>query len=142
MSEEFKDRKLKYIDLPKQFERKANEIRVTSKQHLRSCEKLADHLAKLKPKNPKEFEQNEWLKDFVIKSADLNEKTIELLEYLKTELQEVAKDASALMDGAKIHDQLRDQSDVILMAWDIRDKAIKDLYEIRKLSFRENTATA
>lgn len=140
--DEFKDRKLKYVELPSQFERKANDIRVTSKQHLRACEKLADTLAKQKPKNPKEFEQNEWLKDFVIKSADLNEKTIELLEYLKKELQEVANDASALMEGAKLHDQLHDQSEVIQMAWDIRDKAIKDLYDIRKLSFRENTATA
>jgi hypothetical protein len=140
--EEFKDRRLKYVELPNVFKQKASEIDITHKQHLRACEKLAAHLAKQKPSNPKEFEQNEWLKDFVIKSADLNEKTIALLDFLRQTIQEISNDSKELMQDGQILDRLRDQSDALTMAWGNRDKAINDLYESRKGQFRKDQAAA
>jgi hypothetical protein len=139
---DFKDRRLKYVELPKAFHAKASEINVTSKQHLRACEKLASHLSRQKPGNPKEFEQNEWLRDFVIKSADLNDKTVALLDYLKVTIQEIADDAQNLMPGAQILDRLKDQEEAVLLAWGIRDKAINDLYESRKNKLRQDQAAA
>lgn len=139
---EFKDRRLKYVELPGVFRMKSSDINVTSKQHLRACEKLATHLARQKTNNPKEFEQNEWLKDFVLKSADLNEKTIQLLDFMRDMIQEISNDSKELMEDATILDRLRDQEEAIVMAVELRDKAINDLYELRKNQFRQDKAVA
>jgi hypothetical protein len=141
MTEE-KDRRLKYVELPGVFQQQASEINITHKQHLRACIKLATHLAKQKPSNPKEFEQNEWLKDFVMKSADLNEKTTNLLDFVRKIVQEISDDSKALIEDAKILDRLNDQESAILTAWANRDKAINDLYELRKGQFRKDQAAA
>lgn len=142
MQDEFKDRRLKYVDLPIAFQHQASDIRITAKQHLRACETLANHLAKKKPSNPKDFEQTEWLKDFVIKTADMNEKIIALLDYMRNTVQEIADDSKELSEDALILDRLRDQSDALGLAWEIRDKAINELYASRKNQLRENKATA
>lgn len=142
MDDEFKDRRLKYVDLPNVFHARASEISITSKQHLRVCEKMANHLSKQRPSNPKDFERNEWLKDFVIKSAELNERTIQLLDFLREQIADIAIDAKVLMDGGKTLDVIRDQDDAIRTAWYLRDEAIKAIYELKQQSFRENQATA
>lgn len=130
--DDFKDRRLKYVDLPRVFHVKANEITIVSKQQLKTCEKLAIHLSKQKPKTPKDFEQNEWLKDFVMKTAKLNEETISLLEYLQATIQEISDDAQALKEGASALDVIRDQQDTIKCIQQVRDNAVQAVYELRK----------
>jgi hypothetical protein len=139
-SDEFKDRRLKYVQLPQVFHMRASDINITSKQHLRACEKLAIWVSKQKPKNVEDFERVEWLRDFVTKTADLNDKTITLLDYLKTTIQEIADDARALMDGGVVLDRLRDQEDTITMLQRVRDEAIQSVYELRKTHIRESKA--
>lgn len=129
---EFKDRRLKYIELPRIFQAKASEIDITSKQHLRICEKLAKQLASKKPKTAEEFEQVERWKDFVLKSSELNEKTIALIDTIHGMLTEIAEDATPLSENAKDYDRLRDQSETIQMLTNQRDKLINDLYANRK----------
>lgn len=140
MQNEFKDTRLKYVDAPKVFTQKANDISITSKQHLRTCEKLAKYLSNKKSKNPKEFEQDEYLKDFVVKSASLNEKTIVLIEYMAEFLTQIAKDATVLIEGAKIMDIVRDQSEAIVLITETREKLVKEVYKTRKDDIRRNKA--
>lgn len=142
MQDEFKDRRLKYVDLPRVFEQRASEVRISAKQHLRACERLAGHLSRQKPKDAQEFERVEWMKDFVMKTAELNERTIKLLENLRAELQAVADDAKALIEGGQLLDRLRDQSDVIKLMQAARDAATLKLYEQKRDEFRANQATA
>lgn len=111
----------KYLSLPHIFEQKAAEIDLTCKQHLRICERLAAHLARQKPTLPKDFEQTEYLKDFVLKSAQLNEKTIQLLDYLKNTVQEITNDAKAFTEGARLNAIIRDQGERIIQ------QAIKEI---------------
>lgn len=139
MQNEFKDNLLKYVEFPKRFHHMANEILITHKQHLRACEKLAKYLGTVKPKGAKEFEQNEWLKDFVIKTAQNNESTIVLLEYVQALLSEVNQDALMLIDGANVQNQLRDQSDAILMLRNSREELVKMLYKQKKYELGGNT---
>lgn len=142
MSDEFKDRRIKYVDLPRVFEQRASEIRIAARMQLRACERLAGHLSRQKPNNPTEFDRNEWLKDFVMKTADMNDKTLALMEYLKTEIQQVSDDAKALMEGGVIQDRLRDQSDSITALQNFRDQTVINIYEHRKAQLRQDKATA
>lgn len=130
IEDEWIDRRLKYIELPHVFYNQANEVNLKAKQHLRACERLAKHLAGKKSTSPKEFEQDEWLKDFVVKTADLNEAMLTLLDYTHSRLTEIAQDALSLLEGGKLQDLIRDQSDAIVMLQNQRDKLIKDLYDI------------
>lgn len=94
----------KYLDLPKKFMGMCIDINVALKQQ----ERVLVHIAK-----SREVRDNEKLSDFVIKSAELNQKTEELLVYLKDFLQEVAGDAEAVMDGARLRNKLQDSSETI-----------------------------
>lgn len=125
MAEPDESRLWKYLELPQTFQRVAGEIDITSKQHLRICEKVAKHLARQRPKTPNEFEQVEYLKEFVVKSADLNEKTIQLLGFLKETIQEITNDAKALSDGANLNRIMRDQGERI-------GQLIEERYELNK----------
>src|SRR5690606_4466967 len=91
----------KYLELPKEFQRRAGEIDLTAKQHARVIERLAKHLARQKPKTPEEFERVEYLKDFAIKSATMNDQVIDLLAYLRDRLNEIYNDYEAFRDGAR-----------------------------------------
>lgn len=122
---EDKDKRLKYVEMPKVFYRSAQDIRISSRQHLVTCQKLAKHLASKKPANAKEFEQTEWLKEFVVKSADLNEKVLAFLESTHTLLTEVSEDAKTLVDGAKIRDLVDMQSSEITRLMGIRDSLVE-----------------
>jgi len=117
-----KDRRLKYIDVCHAFNARASEIDLFCKQSQRVCELLANRLASKKPKTPTEFENNEYWKEFILKSSSNNQSTIELLAYIKDFLQEVINDSSALMDGAKLRDQAQLQSDTIEVMITERDK--------------------
>lgn len=132
MPEPDESRIWKYLELPQVFQMKAGEIDITSKQHLRICEKLAKHLSRQKAKNPKEFEQTEYLKDFVVKSAELNEKTVELLGYMKTTIEEIYKDMQAHRDGANLNRIVKDQGEKIEKVMAERDELSQKYYELRR----------
>jgi len=117
-----KDRRLKYIDVCHAFESRASEIDLFCKQSQRVCELLASRMAAKKPKTPAEFENNEYWKDFIMKTAKNNESTLQLLAYMKEFLQGVIDDSSALMEGALINDRLQLQSDTIEAMITERDK--------------------
>lgn len=137
--EEFKDRRLKYVELPRVFEHAANEIDISAKIQIRTCEALAKQIKNSKPKNATEFEKIESLKNFVIKSSELSEKMIDLLAYLKNVLQEIAEDAKGLAANAREFDRLRDQSETIQMLIQQRETIVKAFYDNRKGNITGNT---
>lgn len=132
----------KYLELPHEFQRRAGEIDITSKQHLRIIERLAKHLAKQKPKTPEDFERVEYLKDFCVKGAQLNEQTVGLLGYLRDRLNELYADYRAFSDGAKLNSIIRDQSEKIRALMKERDNAQKELNELKRDIRRTDKATA
>lgn len=140
MSDE--SRMWKYLELPQEFARRATEIDITSKAHIRIVESLAKHLAKQRPKEPKEFERVEYLKDFAIKSAQLNEQTVGLLGYLRDRLNEMYADYKAFADGANLNRIIRDQGEKIEMVTKERDDLQKELNELKQRIRREDKATA
>jgi hypothetical protein len=127
-----KDFKLKYVEMPQVFYGKATDVRITCKQHIKACERLAKHIAKKQSKNQREFEQDEWMKDFILKTAQLNEQTLKLLDYIHSILKDVASDADALTKGSEIRDQIRDQSDTITTLTNTREMLIGQINDIRR----------
>lgn len=127
-----KDSRLKYMEMPREFHHRANEIYIAAKQSLRTCEIAAKALAKEKPKTPADFERVEAMKEFLLTTAKSNEKVLDLLKYLNGFLQDIATDAKVLIDGAIIRDRLRDQSSTIEILMQQRDNAVKDIYDLRK----------
>lgn len=132
----------KYLELPQVFQQKAGEINVTCKQHLRICERLAAHVAKQRPKTPKDFEWVEYLKDFVLKSVELSEKTIQMIDYIRTTVQAVCDDATALKEGARLNAVIRDQGEKIETLIKERDEFLHKYYGIRKNRLTEDKTTA
>lgn len=127
-----KDSRLKYVEMPREFHHKANEIHIACKQMLRSGEEIAKKLAREKVTTGPEFERNEALKDFVLKSAQSTEKMIDLLTYMTGFLNDIAADAKVLIDGAILRDKLKDQSLKIESLMDHRDTLVKNLYDRRE----------
>jgi len=117
-----KDSRQKYLDISHAFNCRATEIDLFCKQSQRVCELLANRLASKKPKTPAEFENNEYWKEFILKTSSNNQKTIELLSIMKDFLQDVIDDSSALMEGASIRDVIKFQSDTIEVMIAERDK--------------------
>lgn len=134
MENEFPDARIKYVEMPRQFEGRANEIALTCKMHLRTCESLAKRLATEKPKNKQEFEKIEYYKDFVIRTSQLNDQVLGLLDYTHKLLSEIAAD-TALIDEAKQKDTLRLQSETIVWYMDLNDKLMNELHD----QLRKNT---
>lgn len=135
MSDEAKDSRLKFIELPRQFRGRANEVNLNCKQHLRVCEQLAVRLAREKPKTQQEFEKNEYLKDFVIKSSQLNENILNLLDYVQGVLNEIAGDSEAVAT-ALTKDTIRLQAETVEILINQREELVKNLYEEKRKSFR------
>lgn len=127
-----KDSRLKYVEMPREFYHRANEINIACRQMLRSGEQIAKQLSRAKVKDGPEFERNEALKDFVLKSAQSTEKMIDLLTYMTGFLNDIATDAKVLIDGAILRDKLKDQSLKIESLMDHRDTLVKYLYDSRK----------
>jgi hypothetical protein len=125
------DSRTKYYEMPTQFKGRANDISLTCKQHLRTCEALAKKLAAEKPKTPQEFEKIEYYKNFVIKTSQLNEQVLGLLEYTHGLLSAISVD-STLLEEAKIKDTLRIQSETLGLLYEQNDKLVKELYDIRR----------
>lgn len=130
---EFKDARLKYVEMPKEFHNRANDINLTCKQQFRVCQQLAVRLAKERPKTPQEFEKNEYLKDFVIKTSQLNEQVLGLLSYTQDLLNAIAADSS-VVELALQNDTLRLQSETIEILTQQREDLIQQVYDQK---FRE-----
>jgi hypothetical protein len=122
---------LKYIEIKRSFETLASETRIRTKQSQATLERLAKHLARQKPKDGPEFERVEFLKDFVVKTADANESVLKLLGMIHKGLTDIYEDVEALCNVAFLQDRVKDQSEVILMLMAHRDELIKQLYEKR-----------
>ena len=123
---------LKYLEIANQFKHLADETRVRTKLSQATLEKVAKHLARQSPKDGPEFERVEFLKDFVVKTADANESVLKLIEMAHNGFTEIYQDIEALVNVAFLQDRLKDQSDTILVLTAQRDEAIKALYENRK----------
>lgn len=113
MLDEYKDKRLKYVELPTAFRAKASKIDVDCKISMRRCEELAKIIARERPKTPAEFERHQATEAFINATATANEDTLGLLRYLHGFLTEVMADAKHLIEGAILRDKLRDQSDTI-----------------------------
>src|SRR6185369_13159574 len=111
----YKDKMLKYLELPTVFRTRANDIDIDSKVALRKCHELAKNLSRARPKTPEEFERVEVLKALIVEMADLSEAMVAFLRYMDGFLQDVMLDAKALCDGADLRNKLLDQSDTILI---------------------------
>lgn len=128
---EFPDARLKYMAMPEQFKGRANEISVTCKQHLRTCGALAKRLAAENPKTQAEFEKIEYYKDFVIKTSQLNDQVLGLLDYTSDLLNEIAGDSMLILD-AITKDRLRLQSENIVLLMQRNEQLVNDLHELKR----------
>jgi len=134
---ESKDHQMKYLEIASVFQNKASEVVLWQRQSGRTCEAVAKRLASERPKTPQEFERAENLKDFVIKTATANEKTIDLLEYIKNLLQDIAKDEEVITRSREMN-QLRDQSDTIEVLTAQRDDYFNQIKDEVSRRIKEN----
>lgn len=129
------DNRLKYLDINKAFGNRTAQIKLDLKVSNKTCEMLAVHLSKQKPKEAKEFERVEMLKDYVLKTSKLNDDVIALMDYVHGLLTDIGNDSSVLIEGAIIRDRLQLQSDTIESLKQDREDYIKKIYDIRKDTF-------
>lgn len=132
----------KYLELPQEFQRRAGEIDLTAKQHARIIERLAKHLARQRPKAPEEFERVEYLKEFAVKSAVLNDQVINLLAYLRDRINEMYADYEAFRDGARLSRVIRDQGERLDQITNERDELENELNELKRKLRGAHPATA
>jgi hypothetical protein len=102
----------KYLDLPNVWRNHVIETRIALAQQARVLNNMA---------NASQVKENEKLSDFVLKSAIMNNAIEQLLLTITDFLNEVAKDAEAVRDGAKLRDVIRDQSETITQLMTQRD---------------------
>lgn len=129
------DNRLKYLDINKAFGNRTAQIKLDLKVSNKTCEMLAVHLSKQKPKEAKEFERVEMLKDYVLKTSKLNDDVLALMDYVHGLLTDIGNDSSVLIEGAIIRDRLQLQSDTIESLKQDREDYIKKIYDIRKDTF-------
>lgn len=125
---EFPDARLRYLEMPMQFRGRANDIALTAKQHLRTCEALAKRLASERPKTKQEFDKVEYYKDFVIKTSELNDQVLGLLDYVRDLLNAIAAD-SLLLEEARMKDTIRMQSETLEYLYQQNDDLVKSLHD-------------
>lgn len=131
-----KDSRLKYLEISETFNNRASEIDLFCKQSQRICELLANRLATKKVKTQAEFENNEYWKEFVMKTALNNERTIELMLWMKGLLTDILEDSQVLIDGAILRDKLKFQSDTILVMMETQNKLTSDLLSSYKANIK------
>jgi mevalonate kinase len=116
----------KYIELPKEFMNHVIDLRVALVKQSRSITSMAKH---------KLIKENDKLREFVIATAETNEKTEELLFWMKELLQDICDDANIVIKGAEIRNQLKDQSDTIVQLMNHRNQLLEEVeqHEIRRI---------
>lgn len=126
------DRLLKYTQLPQMFYALSSDIEIKTRQSDRACGKLAKFLASNKPKTPLEFERNEYLKEFVIKTSETNESVLRLLDAFKTIIVDVCEDYNDLSQSALRSQTITIQAQTIELLIQQREQAITMLYECQR----------
>lgn len=96
----------KYIRLNKDFPNKAGKLR----QVIETQRRLT--LALMKTKQP------DKVKELLVSVAEGYDVALDLMEYMKLVLQGVADDSETLMEGSKIRNSHKMQSEEILMLWE------------------------
>jgi hypothetical protein len=91
----------KYYELNKAFPNKAGKLM----QVITTQKRLIEGLASSK--------QTDDVKALLISVAEGYDVTVDLLDYMKNVLQGVANDAEALMEGSKLRNIVKDQSELI-----------------------------
>lgn len=140
MQEPDKDSRLKYVDMGKTFANHAGAIARQTKISQATCERLASHLSKQKPRTPEEFERVEYLKNFVLETSTLNEMTITLIDYIHGLLSDIATDSEVLIEGAILRDKLHYQSETLELMIQDRDKHVQHIYDKKIEELRQNKA--
>lgn len=125
--------------MPGKFRNRANDIDIRAKVSQRTCEALAKLLAKKRYKTPEDLEQSEYLKKLIVDTAAQNEAILALMSDTHDFLSEVAEDARVLCDGAHLLDQLKDQSDTMLIHIE-ESKAIMRIQREREQAFKAKIA--
>src|SRR5690349_8280175 len=113
MEQDQRDKRLKYLDINQVFHNKTTDIRLRCKQSNRACEEFAKTLAKARPKDAEGFEKVERMKEYVLKTSQLNDEILGLLDYMHGFLLDLGNDAQILIEGAVLRDKLMMQSDTI-----------------------------
>lgn len=107
------DKRMKYLDMPREFKARAQDVELSCKMSQRMCEEIAKRLARTNPKTAEEFERVEKWKELVLTTSQANDKMVEMLEFVHKFLQDVANDAKTLIDGAELRNKLEMQSETI-----------------------------
>lgn len=107
------DKRMKYLDMPREFKARAQDVELSCKMSQRMCEEIAKRLARTNPKTAEEFERVEKWKELVLTTSQANDKMVEMLEFVHKFLQDVATDAKTLIDGAELRNKLEMQSETI-----------------------------
>jgi hypothetical protein len=100
-SQTMRDLNEKYYELNKAFPNKAGKLM----QVITTQKRLIEGLASSK--------QTDDVKALLISVAEGYDVTVDLLDYMKNVLQGVANDAEALMEGSKLRNIVKDQSELI-----------------------------
>lgn len=129
---ESKDKRLKYVEMPRVFNVRSSEIQTQSRQHIRKCEEMAKMLAARKAVSVEDQHRIDKMKDFLIASVDLNENIIKLVDEMYVFLSEVTQDAKELMEGAEKRDRFDDYGESLIHAWEQRDKLVQMYADARR----------
>lgn len=136
------DNRLKYLELFRQFEYLANDVKVSCKVSQRSCEKLATQVAATKAKTPEQFEKVESLKEFILTTSSSNDKMISALNTIHGYLVQIASDCNDLLEVANLKNKLEMQSETIQILMEQNEKITAFRDELRENIRRKNQATA
>jgi len=120
-SQTMRDLNEKYYELNKAFPNKAGKLM----QVITTQKRLIEGLASSK--------QTDDVKALLISVAEGYDVTVDLLEYMKNVLQGVANDAEALMEGSKVRNIVKDQSELIQHFLAKEDQMIEKIKTARGL---------
>jgi hypothetical protein len=117
---------MKYLEYPKQFHDKARNLEIDCRRQERELIIFAKRLNSIRVKRKEDFLELEKMKDFLVVSAEMNTRTLNMLEWTHKLLQEISLDATAVIDGAKLRDQLKDNADTLESLLAHREKLAKE----------------
>lgn len=113
----------KYFELPKQFHEKSVELEVLVRQSTRLINELIQHVR-----------GNEKQSDFLVHSAKINEQVLEFLAWQKNINQEILNDSKAIIEGARLRNQMRDYLDMINVLVNQRETVINEFAAAKRTS--------
>lgn len=99
---DYPDHMRKYLEMPQRFYDHSVGIEIAIKKNQREIEAAIPDAKK-----------SARLADLIVSTSDVNEKVLEMLQWTRALLQEVANDADTVMDGARLKNLIQDQSDTI-----------------------------